>query len=160
MFCSFLKTQFSAHIKILRSDSRGKHVSNEFHSFLQHERIISQHSFPSTPRQNGIVERTNEHLLDVVHTLLLESFVPPKFLCKALSIIVHLINRLLSPTLHNVSPFYKLLGYSPSYSDLCTFGYVCVHLLVHERHKLINQSIKCDFLGYPLDQKGYICYNP
>ena len=34
-FVSFLKTQFSAHIKILRSDFGGEYMSNAFQSFLQ-----------------------------------------------------------------------------------------------------------------------------
>jgi len=96
-------------------------MCNDFHSFLQNEGIISQCSCPSTPQQNGVVERKNRHFLDVVRTLLVESYVPPRFLCKALSMIVHLINMLLFPTLHNVSPFFKLFRHFPSYSDIHTF---------------------------------------
>ena len=157
-FVSFLKTQFSTHIKILRSG--GEYMSNTFQSFLQNEGILSQRSCPSTPQQNGVAERKNRHLLDVVRTLLLESSVPLRFWCEALSTTVHLINRLPSPTLHNVSLFYKLFGYSPSYFNLRTFGCVCfVHLAPHERHKLINQSVKCAFVGYVINKKGYVCYD-
>jgi len=113
-FVYFLKTHFSAHTKILRSDSGGEYMSNAFQSFLQNEGILSQRSCPSTPQQNGVAERKNRHLLDVVRTLLLESFVPLRFWCEALSTAVHLINQSPSPTLYNVSPFYKLFGYSPS----------------------------------------------
>jgi len=136
-------------------------MSNAFQSFLQNEGILSQHSCPSTPQQNGVAERKNRHLLDVVRTLLLESSVPLRFWCEALSTAIHLINRLPSSTLHNVSPFYKLFGYSPSYFNLRTFGCVCfVHLAPHERHKLTNQSVKCAFLGYAINKKGYVCYDP
>ena len=113
-FVYFLKTHFSAHTKILRSDSGGEYMSNAFQSFLQNEGILSQRSCPSTPQQNGVAERKNRHLLDVVRTLLLESSVPLRFWCEALSTAVHLINQSPSPTLYNVSPFYKLFGYSPS----------------------------------------------
>ena len=54
-------------------------MSNEFLVFIQSKRIISHHSCPSTPQQNGVAERKKRHLLDVVRTLLLESFVPPHF---------------------------------------------------------------------------------
>ena len=81
-------------------------MSHEFQSFLQNQGIISQRYCPSTPQQNGVAERKNRHLLDVVRTLLLESSVPPRFWCEALSTVVHLINRLPSPTLQNVSPFF------------------------------------------------------
>jgi len=52
-------------------------MSRDFQSFLQQKGIISQHSCPYTPQQNGVAERKNRHLLEVVRTLLLESFVPP-----------------------------------------------------------------------------------
>lgn len=122
-------------------------MSNEFQAFLQSKGIISQCSCPLTPQQNGVAERKNRHLLDVVRTLLLESSIPPRFWCEALSTSVHLINRLPSPTLNHVSSFFKLFGHSPSYSDLRAFGCVCfVHLPSHERHKLTAQSVKCAFL--------------
>ena len=136
-------------------------MSNEFHVFLQSKGIISQRSYRSTPQQNGVTERKNRHLLDVVRTLLLESSIPPHFWYKALSTTVHLINRLPSPTTNHVSPFSKLFGHSPLYSDLRTFGCTCfVHLPPHERHKLTAQSIKCVFLGYVIPHKGYVCYDP
>ena len=112
-------------------------MSNEFQDFLQSKRIISQRSCRSTSQQNGIAERKNRHLLDVVRTLLLDSSVPPRFWCEALSTAVHLINRLPSPMLNHVSPFSKLFGHYPLYYDLRTFGCVCfVHLPTHEQHKL------------------------
>jgi hypothetical protein len=95
-------------------------------------------SFLSFDTTTKWAERKNHHLLDVVRTLLLESFVPPCFWCEALSTSVNLINRLPSPALNHASPFFKLFGHSPLYFDLCTFGCVCfVHLLAHKRHKLL-----------------------
>lgn len=96
-------------------------MSNAFHNFLQNGGIISQCSCPSTPQQNGVVDRKNDHFLDVVHILLLESFVPPRFWCEALSIDVHLINRLPSSTLHNVSSFSKF-EHSLPYFDIRIFN--------------------------------------
>ena len=72
-----------------------------------------------------------------------------------------MINRLPSPTTNHDSPFSKLFGHSPLYSDLSTFGCVCfVHLPSHERHKLTAQFGKCVFLGYAIPHKGYVCYDP
>ncbi|RVW88110.1 Retrovirus-related Pol polyprotein from transposon RE1 [Vitis vinifera] len=64
-FSCTLQTRFSASIKVLRSDSGGEYMSNEFQDFLQSKGIISQRSCPSTPQQNGVAERKNCHLLDV-----------------------------------------------------------------------------------------------
>ncbi|RVW59204.1 Retrovirus-related Pol polyprotein from transposon RE1 [Vitis vinifera] len=161
LFIMHITNSILANIKVLCSDSGGEYMSNEFQDFLQSKGIISQRSCPSTPQQNGVAERKNRHLLDVVRTLLLDSSVPPRFWCEALSTAVHLINRLPSPMLNHVSPFSKLFGHSPLYSDLRTFGCVCfVHLPTHERHKLTAQSVKCAFLGYAIPHKGYVCYDP
>ena len=120
-FLALLETQFSTSIKVLHSYSSGEYMSNEFQVFLQSKGIISQRSCPSTPKQNGVAERKNRHLLDVVRTFLLESSVPPRFWYEALSTAVHLINRLPSPTTNYVSSFSKLFGHSPLYSDLRTW---------------------------------------
>jgi hypothetical protein len=81
-----------------------------------------------------VAERKNRHLLDVVHTLLLESSVPSKFWVEALSTAVYLINRLPSQVLNFDSPYYHLDHQHPSYLNLHTFGCVCfVHLPLHEQ---------------------------
>nr|KYP67068.1 Retrovirus-related Pol polyprotein from transposon TNT 1-94 [Cajanus cajan] len=135
--------------------------SHIFQEFLEENGILSQWSCASTPQQNGVAERKNHHLLNVVCTLMLDSFVPSHFWCGALSTIVHLINQLPSPILNNDSPFLRLFGKSPTYSTLFTFGCVCyVHLQPQECTKLIAQSAKCAFLGYLAHQKGFICYDP
>ncbi|KAL5752825.1 hypothetical protein ACOSQ2_023332 [Xanthoceras sorbifolium] len=122
-------------------------MSTSFQEFLQHHGIISQRSYPSTPQQNGVAERKNRHLLDVVRSLLLESSVPSRFWCEALSTAIHLINRLPSPLLNHVSPFTRLFGYPLDYSNLRTFGCVCF-------------SVQCTFLGYSVHQKCFLCYDP
>ena len=72
-----------------------------------------------------------------------------------------MINRLPSPRKNRVSPFSKLFGHSPLYSNLRTFGCVCfVHLPPHERHKVTARFVKCVFLGYAIPHKGYVCYDP
>uniref|UniRef100_A0A2N9IH78 Integrase catalytic domain-containing protein n=1 Tax=Fagus sylvatica TaxID=28930 RepID=A0A2N9IH78_FAGSY len=132
LFLALVQTQFSATVKILRSDSGGEYMSHEFQSFLHSKGIISQRSCPYTPQQNGVAERKNRHLLDVVRTLLIESSVPP-----------------------------KLYHHHPTYTNLHTFGCVCfMHLPPPDRNKLSAQSIRCAFLGYSVTQKGYVCYDP
>lgn len=159
-FVAYVKTQFSTCIKILRSDSRGEYMSHAFQSFLQQKGILSQRSCPYTPQQNGVTERKNRHLLDVVHTLMLESSVPPRFWVEALSTVVYLINHLPSPTLHLDSPYSHLFGVPSYYNSLHVFGCICfVHLPPIKRHKLAAQFVHCAFLGYSNSHKGFVCYD-
>ncbi|RDX80647.1 hypothetical protein CR513_38782, partial [Mucuna pruriens] len=98
---------------------------------------------------------------NIHHTHLRNSCNPMILYLKALSTTVHLSNRLLSPSLGNESPFNRLFGHPTDYSTLCIFGCVrCVHLPPQECTKLSAQSVKCIFLGYSPDQKGFLCYIP
>ena len=160
-FVAYVETQFSSRIKVLRYDSGGEYMSHEFHDFLQNNGIVSQHSCPYTPRQNGVVERKNRHLLDVVRSLLFESSVPSTFWVEALSTTVYLINRLPSHVLDFASPYHRLYHHHLNYLDIHTFGCIYfVHLPSHERHKLYAQYVKCAFMGYSISHKGYVCYDP
>jgi hypothetical protein len=134
-FVTYIENQFSTGIKILRFNSSGEYISHEFHDFLHHKGIVSQRSCPYTPQQNGVAKCKNRHLLDVVRTLLLESFIPPKFWVEALPTAVYLINKLPSQVLNFDSPYLCLHHQHPSYLNLHTFGCVCfVYLPPHERH--------------------------
>ncbi|RVW65300.1 Retrovirus-related Pol polyprotein from transposon TNT 1-94 [Vitis vinifera] len=160
-FLAYVDNQFSTSIKTLRTDSDGEYLSTEFQAFLASKGIIHQRSCPSTPQQNGVAERKNRRLLDVVRTLLLESSVPSMFWVEALKTATHLINRLPSQVLHMESSYFHLFAKQPSYDHLHIFCCVCfVHLPPHERHKLSAQSVRCAFLGYNMCQKGFVCYDP
>jgi IS30 family transposase len=81
-------------------------MSHSFQAYLQQKGIISQRSCPYTPQQNRVAESKNHHLLDVVRTLLIDSFVPSKFWVEALSTAVYLINHLPTTTLNYDSPYF------------------------------------------------------
>ena len=161
LFLELIHTQFQTTVKILRSDSGGEYMSNEFQSFLQNRGIINHRSCPYTPQQNGVAERKNRHLLDVVRTLLIDTSVPPKFWAEALATATYLINRLPSQKLGLDSPYFRLHHCQPTYENLHTFGCVCfMHLPPPYRNKLTAQSMRCAFLGYSVNQKGYLCFDP
>lgn len=95
-------------IKLIKSSLINvQFVSHQFQSILQ-QSIISQQTCPHTLQQNGVAERKNQHLLDMVRCLLLESSVPPRFLLETLTTVVYLINHLLSSTRRNQTPYYRL----------------------------------------------------
>ena len=136
-FLLYIENQFSMNINTLRTDSGGEYLSTEFQAFLASKGIIHQRSCPANPQQNGVAEHKNRYLLDVVHTLLLEYYVPSMFWVEALKTATHLINRLPSQVLHMESPYFCLFAKQPSYANLRVFGCVCfVHSPPHERHKL------------------------
>lgn len=112
-FFTYVEIQFSSTIRVLRSNSRCKYMSHDFHAFLQIKGIIFQRSCLYIPLQNGVVKRKNRHLLDVVRTLLLESFIPSKFWVEALSIAIYLINQLPSQVLNFKTRYFFIISILP-----------------------------------------------
>lgn len=113
------------------------------------------------PEQNGVAERENQHIIQTVRTLLLDSHVPNTFWCEAAYTTVHLINRLPSRTLSDKTPYNLLFKSSPNYNAQQVFGCLCfVHLPPIKKTKLFVHATKCVFLGYSDQQKGHVCYDP
>ena len=62
--------QLDLYIKQLRSDQSDEYLSGEFKFYLTQEGIVSQLSTFKTPQQNGVPERRNRTLLDMVRSML------------------------------------------------------------------------------------------
>ena len=57
-------------IKSLRSDHGGEYLLGEFRQFLEDHGITSQLAAPGQPQQNGVVERRNRTLLEMVRSMM------------------------------------------------------------------------------------------
>ena len=64
------KKKLGFHIKQLQYDRGGEYLYGEFKSYLAKEGTISQLSSHGTPQQNGVFERRNITLLDMVRLML------------------------------------------------------------------------------------------
>ena len=54
----------------MRSDCGGEYLSNDFISYLSEQGITSQMSASRTPQQNGVAERRNRTLLEMVRSMM------------------------------------------------------------------------------------------
>ncbi|KAH9769280.1 Integrase catalytic domain-containing protein [Citrus sinensis] len=84
--------QLDNNIKKLRSDRGGEFLSEDFKGYLIENVIISQLTAPRTPQQNGVAERRNITVLDMVRYMLSYSSLPISFWGLALETIVYLLN--------------------------------------------------------------------
>jgi hypothetical protein len=134
----------------LRSDNAKEYTSSSFASYLSKKGIIHQTSCAHTLQQNGVVERKNCHLLDVVSCLLIHIHVPKHFWSDAVVTVNYLINWMLSLVLDGAYPHSLLYSSSPPFAlPLKVFGCVCyVHNLGLGYDKLDPRSTKCVFLSY------------
>ncbi|KAK8999357.1 hypothetical protein V6N11_070528 [Hibiscus sabdariffa] len=78
-FFQYLQTQFSATVKVVRSDNGTEFFNSACSSFFNSLGIIHQSLCVHTPQQNGVAERKHRHLLEVARVLRLHSNVPIKF---------------------------------------------------------------------------------
>ncbi|XP_043717647.1 uncharacterized protein LOC122665558 [Telopea speciosissima] len=79
LFHKMVQTQFDAKVKILRSDNGKEYMDGAFRTYLDTYGIIHQTSCVDTPAQNGVAERKNIHLLEVVRSLMFAMHVPIRF---------------------------------------------------------------------------------
>ncbi|RVW39978.1 Retrovirus-related Pol polyprotein from transposon TNT 1-94 [Vitis vinifera] len=80
------------YIKTLRSDRGGKYISREFISFLSEQGITSQLSTPGMPQQNGVVERRNRTLMEMVRSMTSYSDLPISFWGHAIETAAYILN--------------------------------------------------------------------
>ncbi|MDD0451916.1 hypothetical protein PSZ91_23925, partial [Shigella sonnei] len=64
------ENQTGKNVKTLRSDRGGEYLSTEFNHFLKEHGIASQLTPPGMPQLNGVSERRNRTLLDMVRSMM------------------------------------------------------------------------------------------
>lgn len=107
-FLSFVETQFSSKVLIVRSDNAPDLTKGSMKKlFLQHG-ILQQKSCSDTPQQNGVVERKHRHLLETGRALFIQSRVPAHFWGDCILSAAFLINRMPLKSIEFQSPYERL----------------------------------------------------
>ncbi|GKG29213.1 retrotransposon protein, putative, ty1-copia subclass, partial [Tanacetum coccineum] len=89
---SFPHRPLGKTIKALRSDRGGEYISQEFKDYLKTCGIV-QHRIPLyTPQTNGVFERRNHTLLDMVRSMINITTLPLSFWDYALESATHILN--------------------------------------------------------------------
>ncbi|KAK8555331.1 hypothetical protein V6N12_009479 [Hibiscus sabdariffa] len=156
-FRNEIQNQHGKSIKALRSDRGGEYLSHEFDELLKECGIVSQLTPPGTPQWNGVSERSNRTLLDMVRSMMSHSDLPISFWGHALETAAFTLNRVPSKSVQK-TPHEMWTGKRPSMSFMKIWG--CKAYVKHQMStKLEPKSHKCTFVGYPKETKGYYFYN-
>nr|GEX10204.1 retrotransposon protein, putative, Ty1-copia subclass [Tanacetum cinerariifolium] len=139
VFQKEVENQLGKTIKSLRSDRGGKYMSQEFLDHLKDHGIIAHRTPPYTPQHNGVSERRNRTLLDMVRSMMSQTTLPKSFWDYALETATRILNMV--PT--------KKVEKTPYERDTLT-----------KPDKLEPRAIKCIFVGYPKETMGYSFYYP
>ncbi|KAA3466893.1 Integrase, catalytic core [Gossypium australe] len=100
-FKAIAKTQSSYKLKTLRLDNGTEYTSTVFQTFCEESRIKHQLTNTYTPQQNGVSDRKNRTLMDMVRCLMFERNLPKNFGLRQL-ILVKKGYRILDPTTNKV----------------------------------------------------------
>ncbi|GKE48666.1 retrotransposon protein, putative, ty1-copia subclass [Tanacetum coccineum] len=141
-----------------------KHEVFENFKFLDHlneHGIISHRTPPYTPQNNGMSERRNRTLLDMVRSMMSQTTLPKFFWDYALETAARILNMV--PTKKVDKTSYEIWhGQVPKLSYLNVWG--CEALVKRDTltkpDKLDPRSFKCIFVGYPKETMRYSFYNP
>jgi hypothetical protein len=159
-FHVWIQNETQYRIGSLRTDNGREYTSNKFESYLCQHGIKHQTTVPYNPQQNGVAERMNKTLLNMVHSMMFFKNVKLMFWADVVLCAAYVKNRCPSHALEKKTPYEMWYGHIPLVRHLRVFGSTCYALIPKEqRSKLDARSWKCIFLGYSNTTKGYRLYN-
>lgn len=121
-FKAAVERESGCKIQCLRTDRGGEFTSNSFNEYYSIEGIKRQLTTAYTPQQNGVSERKNRTIMNMVRCLLVGRGVPKLFWTEAVKWATYVLNR--SPTLSvkDVTPEEAWSDKKPSVKHFRVFG--------------------------------------
>ncbi|XP_051139235.1 uncharacterized protein LOC127257015 [Andrographis paniculata] len=169
-FKTEIENHLSKRIKTVRSDHGGEYYGRNdgsgeqrpcpFANFLKECGIVPQYTMPGSPSMNGVAERQNLTLKDMVRSTISQSTLPPSLWGEALKTAVYILNRV--PTKANAKTPYELwIGRKPSLNHLRVWGCPAeVKAYRPNEPKLAHCTVNSYFIGYLEWARGYKFYDP
>ena len=152
---SLVENQKGNKILALISDRGGEYFPIEFVSFCEQHEIIHETSAPYTPQQNGLAERKNRTLVDIVNSMILSAKLPNNLWGEALLSACHIHNRIPSRKA-KVSPYELWNGRKPNLNYIKVWGCLAFYRVIDpQRTKLGFRALKSVFVGYAENSKAY-----
>lgn len=158
---AYVEKEAGAYLKCLRTDRGGEFTSNEFGEFCKANGITRQLTTAYTPQQNGVAERKNRTVMNLVRCMLTEKQVPKVFWPEAVRWCVHVLNRCPTLAMQNRTPEEAWSGTKPTVEYFRVFGCLAhVHVPDQKRIKLDDKSVRCVLLGVSDESKAYRLFDP
>ncbi|GKB30029.1 retrotransposon protein, putative, ty1-copia subclass [Tanacetum coccineum] len=121
VFQKEVENQLGKTIKSLRSDRGGEYMSQEFLDHLKEHGIIAHRTPPYTPQHNGVSERRNRTLLDMVRSMMSQTTLPKSFWDYALETAARILNMVPTKKVDK-TPYEIWHGQAPKLSYLKVWG--------------------------------------
>jgi transposase InsO family protein len=149
------ENQLERKIKRLRSDRGGEYFSNAFDEFCVEHRIVHERTPPYSPQSNGIAERKNRTLTELVNAMLDTAGLSKEWWGEAILTACNVLNKVPMKD-KEIKPFEEREKKRLNLSYLRTWGCLAkVNMLINKKRKLGPQTVNCVFLGYAFHSVGY-----
>lgn len=154
---SMAEKQTGKSLKVLQSDNGGEYLSDEMKTFLVNRGIVQRLTSPGNPYQNGVAERLNRTLIDLVRAMMHHKDVSKIFWAEALSVAVHVRNRVTTRGLNSsTTPYQLMYSRKPNLSHLRVFGCRCWYKVgLQGADKLDPRARESILVGYARGSRGY-----
>ena len=129
----------------LRSDRGNEYLDTEFKDHLIEHGIVSQLTAPETPQQNGVGERRNRTMLDMVRSMMSYSSLPLSFWGYALQTAVYILNVVPSKSIQH-TPLELWSGHKPSLRHIRIWGCTTHMLKGKTGARTVNRSMSVCWL--------------
>jgi len=117
--------------------------------------IIHERTPSYSPQSNGIAERKNYTLTELVNTMLDTTGLSKEWWGEAILTACHILNRVLTKN-KEITPFKEWEKKRLNLSYLGTWGYLAkVNVPINKKQKLGSKTVDCVFLGYAIHIMGY-----
>ena len=123
-FRVMVEKETNKHIKAVRSDRGGEFTSTEFMKYCDEHGIRRFLTASYSPQQNGVAERKNRTILDMVRSMMKSKNMPKEFWAEAVQCAIYIQNRCPHARLNGKTPQEVWSGQKPSVSHLKVFGSV------------------------------------
>jgi len=133
-------------------------MANDFQKWLKARGIYHEVTNANTPQENGVAERLNRTVLEMVRTMMFDSKLPKIYWTFAVKYAQEILNRLPTRAVsENKTPHELFLQKKPSVAHIQIFGCrVYVHVPDEKRSKLDSKAVKGFFVGLSENKKGYV----
>jgi len=81
-------------MRVIHSDNGTEFKNAHFETFCACSGLEHQFSSPYVPKQNGVVERKNQTLVEMARTMLIEHRTPRRYWAEVINTACHVSNRI------------------------------------------------------------------
>ncbi|RVW21179.1 Retrovirus-related Pol polyprotein from transposon TNT 1-94 [Vitis vinifera] len=169
-FKAEVENQLSKKIKVVRSDLGGEYYGRydgsgeqcpgPFAKYLMDCGIVPQYIMPGTPSQNGVAERRNHTLKDMVRSMISHSILPESLWGAAIKTAVYILNRVPSKAVAK-TPYELWTSKKPRIRHLHVWGCPAkARPYKPNEKKLDSRTVSCYFVKYSERSRGFKFYDP